>query len=99
MKWLLGFCWVLMLASPLAAAPDLGHYRDINGVRLYQDHKQGDIWYLTPAIPQLKFTEDQSPAYSFELFRYYGRQATGDKDIFWAHGVLALTVDRQRPAE
>ncbi len=88
-----------MLASPLAAAPDLGHFCDIDGVRIYPDHRRGDIWYLTPAMPQLQLNEDRSPAYSFELFRYYGRKATGDQKTFWAHGVLALTVNRERPVE
>lgn len=99
MKWFLAFCCIFMLASPLAAAPDLGHFRDIGGVRIYPDHRRGDIWYLTPAMPQLQLNEDLSPAYSFDLFRYYGRQATGDQKTFWAHGVLALTVNRERPAE
>lgn len=98
-KYLCAFLFVLIHAGPLLAKPDLGHYRDVAGVRIYRDHKRADTWYLTPASPRLSLREDQSPAYSLDLFRYYGRQATGDKDFFWAHGVLSLTLSRQRPPQ
>lgn len=98
-KYLCAFLFVLSCAGSLAAAPDLGHYRDVAGVRIYRDHKRADTWYLTPASPHLALREDQNPAYGFDLYRYYGRQATGDKDSFWAHGVLSLTVSRLRPPQ
>lgn len=99
MKGLLGLCILLLLAGPLAAAPDLGQFRDIDGIRIYRDHLRQDTWYLTPATPQLAERDDHSPALGFDLFRYYGRQATGDQQEFWAHGILTLTVERQRPAQ
>ena len=98
-KYLCAFLFILICAGPLSAKPDLENYRDVAGVRIYRDHKRAETWYLTPAVPQLALGEDQCPAYGFDLFRYYGRQATGDKDSFWAHGVLSLTVSRQRPPQ
>lgn len=95
-RYLCALFIVLFCAGLSVAEPDLGRYRDVDGVRIYRDHKRADTWYLTPAATRLALQEDQSPAYGFDLFRYYGRQATGDKNAFWAHGVLSLTISRER---
>ena len=46
------FALILMLffAMPVHGAPDLGTYRDIEGVRVYHDHKHDGLWYLSPAV-------------------------------------------------
>lgn len=89
--------WVLIgLASIVQAAPDLGQYRDIEGVRLYRDHQKPSLWYLAPAAPVLRQQGDGAPDYDLTLYRYFGRKGTGDAGSFWARGVLTLGVERSR---
>lgn len=87
-----------LFAVPAIAAPDLGTYRDIDGVRVFRDHKQGSIWYLSPAIPRLATRDNGMPDYALDEYRYHGRGGTGDRERFWARGVLSVAIDRERDA-
>ncbi len=85
---------VLFCATGVWAAPDLGQFCDIAGVRIYRDHQRDDTWYLTPPAPQLALRGDGEPDFGFDLYRYLGSQATGDQHAFWVRGILTLTVSR-----
>ncbi len=87
----------LALWTFAVAAPRLDGYVDIDGTRLYPDHLKKGVWYIQPAPPTLKRI-DGMPAYRFELFRYLGRSGTGDKNLFWARGVVTIDIERSRPA-
>lgn len=78
------------------AEPDLGVYDDIEGTRIYQDHKNQSIWYLSPAKPILNTREDKTPDYGLSLYRYLGRKGTGDSGSFWVKGVLTFGFDRSQ---
>ncbi|WP_456473284.1 hypothetical protein [Desulfolithobacter sp.] len=76
------------------AAPDLGNFRDIEGVRVYGDNSRKDTWYLSPAPPALAAEPDGSPAYGLDIYRYLGRKGTGDQNYYWIRGVLSVRVER-----
>lgn len=96
MKWLLGIMLVLLPVLALAA-PDLGTYRDIEGVRLYQDHAKINTWYVSPAEPHIALRPDGTPDYALDVYRYHGRKGTSDQDKFLVHGILSLGIDREQP--
>jgi hypothetical protein len=85
-------CW----ASLCQATPDLGFYYDIQGVRVYKDHKQSEEWYLSPAQPILNERSDKTPDYGLALYRYLGRKGTSDSGNFWVRGVLTFGIERSR---
>ena len=87
---------LLVLAGTAHAAPDLGTYRDIQGIRAYRDHQQENVWYMAPAEPKVAQREDGVPDYALEVFRYHGRKGTGDQGDFLVRGVMSLGIDRQR---
>jgi hypothetical protein len=93
MKWF-PLLIVLLCASAALAAPDLGQFRDIAGVRVYRDHQRPDTWYLTPPPPQLVLRDDGEPDFGFDLYRYLGSQATGDRNAFWVRGILSMNISR-----
>ncbi|MFP3869530.1 MAG: hypothetical protein ACLFVT_01440 [Syntrophobacteria bacterium] len=95
MKRLLALLLILPAAQAWAS-PDLGSYRDIQGVRLYRDHQNRQLWYLAPAPPALGTREDGEPDYGLDLFRYLGRKGTGDQGSFWLRGMLSLGIVRER---
>ena len=97
MKWpfLLFF---LLLHLTAHAAPNLDVYRDIQGVRAYQDHKQKKIWYLAPAAPEIGRSQDNTPDYGLDVFRYHGRKGTGDQGAFIVRGILSVAVEKKRPS-
>ncbi len=95
MKWFAGILF-LFFALPVHGAPDLGTYRDIEGVRVFQDHKQAGLWYLSPAVPTLAVHEDGTADYALDVFRYHGRKGTGDQGAFKVHGVMSVAIERQR---
>jgi len=91
---------LLFLFLPLSAsaAPDLGAYQDIEGVRVFRDHQNSNIWYLAPAPPALREGADQTPDYGLDIYRYLGRKGTGDQDLFWVKGVFSAGIIRDRDA-
>ncbi|MBN2419513.1 MAG: hypothetical protein JXL81_09035 [Deltaproteobacteria bacterium] len=76
------------------AEPDLDVYDDIDGARVYQDHKNRSVWYISPARPVLNSRQDKTPDYGLSLYRYLGRKGTGDSGSFWVKGVLTFGFDR-----
>ncbi len=76
-----------------SAAPRLDLYVDHEGVRLYADSNDSSVWYAAPTAPRIA-QENGEPAYRLDLFRYLGRSGTGDKNLFWARGVLTLRIGR-----
>jgi hypothetical protein len=93
MRWF-SLLIVLLCASGVHAAPDFGQFRDIAGVRVYRDHQRTDTWYLTPPPPQLALRDDGEPDFGFDLYRYLGSQATGDRNAFWVRGILSVRISR-----
>lgn len=85
---------ILFSGAPCLASPALGLYHDIEGTRVYQDHKEPSIWYISPSKPSLKFRDDKSPDYGLSIYRYLGRKGTGDAGDFWVKGVLTFGFDR-----
>ncbi len=96
MKWLPGILIVLLPALALAA-PDLGTYRDIEGVRVYQDHAKKNIWYVSPSDLHMALREDKTPDYALDVFRYHGRSGTSDQGKFLVHGILSIAITREQP--
>ncbi len=76
------------------ASPALDVYHDIEGTRVYQDHKDYSTWYISPSKPSLKLKDDKSPDYGLSIYRYLGRKGTGDSGDFWVKGVLTFGIDR-----
>ncbi len=74
--------FLLALATPLLAAPNLGVFVDVEGVRVYQDHEKKNLWYLTPAAPDVSKEKDKSPDFGLEIYRYLGRRGTGRSESF-----------------
>ncbi len=97
MKWPLLLFFVLLYCTA-NAAPNLDVYRDIQGILVYQDHQQKNIWYLTPAAPQIARSDDNTPDYGLDVFRYHGRKGTGDQGAFLVRGILSVAVERKRPS-
>lgn len=81
------------------ADPDLGRFQDMEGIRIYGDHKSASDWYLTPSGPKLGKRSDGSPDYGLVLYRYLGRSGTGDSGSFRVRGVLTLGLDRSQKPE
>lgn len=97
MKWLAGILLVLSFPFMALAAPDLATYRDIEGVRVYQDHVKKNIWYVSPAALHMALRDDKSPDYGLDVFRYHGRKGTSDQDKFLVHGILSIGISREQP--
>ncbi|MDD5476435.1 MAG: hypothetical protein PHU03_07995 [Syntrophales bacterium] len=87
---------ILLFPLSIQAAPDLGTYRDIDGVRVFQDHQDTNTWYLAPARPALGSITDHEPDYGFDIYRYGGRSGTGDRELFWVKGILNMGIERDR---
>jgi hypothetical protein len=90
---------LMLVATPGMAAPDLGTYRDVEGVRAYRDHQQSELWYLTPAQPGLGRGAKGAPDYGLDIYRYLGRKGTGDQGLFWLRAVLSVGIVRERSSE
>ncbi|MBN1907214.1 MAG: hypothetical protein JW927_19195 [Deltaproteobacteria bacterium] len=88
------FFMILLSGAPCLASPALDVYHDIEGTRVYQDHKEPSLWYISPSKPSLKLKDDRSPDYGFSIYRYLGRKGTGDAGDFWAKGVLTFGIER-----
>jgi hypothetical protein len=97
MKWAF-LLFFLLLPLYAWAAPDLGTYRDIEGVRVFRDHQNSNTWYLAPAPPALREGADQTPDYGLDIYRYLGRKGTGDQELFWVKGILNAGLRRDRDA-
>jgi hypothetical protein len=95
-KWLPAIIFMLFPVLALAA-PDLGTYRDMEGVRVYQDHIKKNTWYVSPDELQIYLRPDGSPDYALDVYRYHGRKGTADQDKFMVHGVLSVSIDREQP--
>ena len=99
MKKLLVCMLMLLCFSPdCRAEPDLDQFFDLQGVRVYKDHKKPSEWYLAPAQPLLDTRKDTTPDYGLALYRYLGRKGTSDSGEFWVRGVLTFGIDRSRDA-
>ncbi|MFO7964870.1 MAG: hypothetical protein R6U50_13180 [Desulfobacterales bacterium] len=85
-------CW----AASCRAAPNLDHFYDIQGTRVYRDHEIPSEWYVAPAPPVLRQRTDNTPDYGFALYRYVGRSGTGDSGSFRVRGVLTFGIERFR---
>lgn len=83
----------LFCAGSSLASPNLESYLDINGIRLYQDHKKKNTFYLTPSRPALKTGADNQPDVSLNIYRYLGRKGTSDSGKFWVKGVLTIGLE------
>ena len=94
MKWLLPV-FSILLGITAQAAPNLEACRDIRGVRIYQDHRQNNLWYLTPPPPIIGRNQD-GPDYGLDVFRYHGRKGTADQGVFMARGILSVGIERKR---
>jgi len=92
--FLTGF--LFFVCSNVLASPDLDNYMDIEGVRLYSDHKKSNYFYLSPSMPTLETGADNMPSVSLEIYRYLGRKGTGDSGKFWVKGVLTIGIQRER---
>ncbi len=84
---------LIFLIISVLGAPRLDLYMDIGGVRFYADSNDSSLWYAAPTAPRIA-QENGEPAYRLDLFRYLGRSGTGDKNLFWARGVLTLRITR-----
>lgn len=93
------FAGIFFVTGPVFASPDLGNYRDIDGIRVYKDHKKRDIYYITPSQPDLAVTPDNLPEASLKIYRYLGRKGTGDSGKFWVKGLLNIGIQRERQNE
>jgi len=96
MRFFLLAAGFFLIACNAAASPDLEHYEDIEGVRLYRDHLKPAFFYLSPALPVLEKDRKHLPEYSLEIYRYLGRKGTGDSGKFWVKGVLNIGIQRER---
>ncbi|MBU1196577.1 MAG: hypothetical protein KKE62_10560 [Proteobacteria bacterium] len=90
---------IFFVTGHVFASPDLGNYRDIDGVRVYTDHKKKDIFYITPSPPALAVQSDRLPDASLKIYRYLGRKGTGDSGKFWVRGLLTIGIQREREKE
>ncbi len=96
MKWLIGILF-LILPVLAQAAPDLGTYRDLEGVRVYQDHAKKNIWYVSPSDLHMALRQDKTADYALDVFRYHGRSGTSDQGEFLVHGILSIGISREQP--
>lgn len=99
MRYLAAWICVLIFAGVAFARPNLDHFQDIESVRVYADHKKKDIFYLSPAAPELEPDDNGMPGYGLKIYRYLGRKGTGDSDKFWVKGIFSLTIQRQQDAK
>jgi hypothetical protein len=83
-------------AVTAVASPNLDHYQDIEGVRVYKDHQKSNLFYLAPGMPVLETKSDNLPDYFFEIYRYMGRKGTSDSGKFWVKGVLNIGIQSGR---
>jgi len=89
-----------LVTSPVGLAqPNFAIFRDVAGIRAFQDQKAPGLWYLSPPPPRLAQDQEGSPAYALEAFAYYGRKATGDQGVFWQKVILTLGFERSWPPQ
>ncbi len=91
--------WLLATSLAVLAQPNFAVFRDVAGIRAFQDLKEPGLWYLSPSPPRLAQDQDGSPAYALEAFAYYGRKATGDQGVFWQKVILTLGFERSWPQQ
>ena len=100
MKRLLVCMFMLLCYSPFCwSEPDLDQFFNLQGVRVYKDHKNASVWYPAPAQPVLDTRGDNTPDYGLSLYRYLGRKGTSDTGEFWVRGVLTFGIARSRDAK
>ncbi len=85
----------LLLAVPLQAAPNLAVFADVNGVRVYQDHKNKNTWYPSPATPVVSEEKGKGPDFGLEIYRYLGTKGTGDQNLFRVRGIFQVRIERE----
>ena len=90
------FLILLFCSAPLWAAPNLGVYADIEGVRIYQDHEKANIWYPSPATPVVSEDKEKGPDFGLEIYRYLGVRAPAIR-TFSACGVFFRSISSESP--
>ncbi len=84
----------ILLAPGAYASPDFDTYLDIEGNRLYRDHKKANVYYFSPSMSVIGTRVDNLPDVSLEIYRYMGRKGTGDSGDFWVKGILSIGITR-----
>lgn len=84
--------FLIGFATNSFAEPLLSDFLEAEGVRLYKDHQQSSLFYISPPPPVLNITSGSG--YSLDVFRYLGTKATGDQGKFRVRGVLSLSFMR-----
>lgn len=82
--WALLLCMVL---SGVNAAPNLHDVTTIQGVKLFRDHEQKQVFYYLKAEKKLMM-RDGKPDFRYDVNRYIGKKLTGDSDEFRVRGVV-----------
>lgn len=85
---------LLAFASPAFTAPVWETADIVEGLAVYRDHQDRNIYYYQPT--QYDLTErDGSPQVYYYLYRYMGTEETGDRGAFDVSGILSIDVEQR----
>ena len=94
-KGLIQFACLLLItilwSGRAAAVPDLQNVQVLNGVTLFADHADNQLYYYLKSEKQIA-TRDSAPDFSYHVNRYIGKKQTGDADEFWVRGVIKFSA-------
>jgi hypothetical protein len=80
------------------ASPNLQEGFQVENIRVFPDHANRNLYYFAPMNMEL-VVKDGTPEFLYSLYRYLGRQETGDKGEFRVRGILSFEVKQVRAVE
>jgi hypothetical protein len=73
------------------AAPNLQEVINIDGVTIFRDHQENDVFYYHKSARKLA-ERGNKPDFHYSVNRYLGNIQTGDSDAFWVRGVIKFST-------
>lgn len=84
---------LMFLGARCLAAPVWESAETINGLSVYQDHRDSSRFYYEPP-PYRVSTKNGAPQVFYRLLRYMGTTETRDSNEFDISGILSLSVEQ-----
>jgi hypothetical protein len=83
--------FICLFSCKSNAAPDLKEVINIDGVTVFRDHQQSDVFYYHKSARKLA-ERNNKPDFHYSVNRYLGNLQTGDSDVFWVRGVIKFST-------
>jgi hypothetical protein len=82
---------VCLFSGQSNAAPNLKEVINIDGVTVFRDHQDSDVFYYHKSARKLA-KRDNKPDFHYSVNRYLGNIQTADSDAFWVRGVIKFST-------